>query len=96
VNVTPVTDISACPFGDIEDAVALKTNLFGSDLILFVLGRNLGPVYDGMAKHFAVSITIVGGCDATPQFQFNIPDLLGHVVTGMRTATPDFRLEASK
>ena len=68
LSVTPVkgrlsdfvNDTSACPYGDVEDAVALKLG----DFVLLVLGRDLGPLYyNYLTKSgFYSSITIVGGC----------------------------------
>ena len=55
-----MNDTSACPYGDVEDAVALKLG----DFVLLVLGRDLGPLYyNYLTKSgFYSSITIVGGC----------------------------------
>jgi beta-lactam-binding protein with PASTA domain len=54
-----VADTSACPFGDVEDTVALKLGNF----VVAVFGRNLGPVYYNYITQsgFYSSITIVGG-----------------------------------
>ena len=55
-----VADTGACPFGDVEDTIALKLG----NLPLIVFGRNLGPLYYNflMRSEFYSSITIVGGC----------------------------------
>ncbi len=68
LSVTPVrgrlsdfvADTSACPFGDVEDTVALKLG----NLVVIVLGRNLGPLYFNYltSSGFYSSITIVDGC----------------------------------
>jgi hypothetical protein len=58
-----VNDVSACPFGDVQDAVALKLGNF----VLVVFARDLGPVYYNYITQsgFYSSITIVGGCGST-------------------------------
>ncbi len=57
-----VSDTSACPFGDVQDTVALKLGSF----TVLVFGRDLGPLYFNYltSSGFDTSITIVGGCGA--------------------------------
>ncbi len=59
-----VSDTSQCPFGDVQDTVALKLGNF----VLLVLGRDLGPLYFNYltSSGFYTTITIVGGCTVVP------------------------------
>ncbi len=68
LSVTPVKgrlsdfvgDTSACPYGDVQDTVALKLG----DFTLVVFGRNLGSLYYNYftKSGFYSEITIAGGC----------------------------------
>ena len=68
LSVTPVvgrlsdfvSDTSRCPFGNVQDTVALKLG----NIVLIVFGRNLGPLYYNYLTDsgFYSAITIVGGC----------------------------------
>lgn len=69
-NVTPVlgrlsdfvTDWAQCPYGDVEDTIALKLG----NLVVMVLGRNLGILWQFSDYPFTTSLTIMGGCGITP------------------------------
>jgi beta-lactam-binding protein with PASTA domain len=58
-----VSNVGACPFGDVEDAVALKLG----NITLVVFARDMGPIYYNYITKsgFYSSITIVGGCGAS-------------------------------
>ena len=76
-NVTPVKgrlsdfvkNWSECPFGNVEDTVALKLG----DLVVIVLGRNMGILWQYLDQHFTTSVTIIGGCGLTAQAEEESP-----------------------
>ncbi len=55
-----VSNVSACPLGDVQDTVALKLGNF----VVVVFGRNLGPIYYNYltSSGFYSTVSIVGGC----------------------------------
>lgn len=57
-----VSDVSQCPYGDVEETIALKLG----NTVVMVLGRNLGILWQMLEPSFTTSITIVGGCGITP------------------------------
>lgn len=57
-----VSDVSQCPYGDVEETIALKLG----DMVVLVMGRNLGVLWQMTKPSFTTSITIVGGCGITP------------------------------
>jgi|GEM_PF-1648892 len=80
-NVTPVRgrlsdfvkNWNECPFGNVEDTVALKLG----DLVVMVLGRNMGILWQYLDQRFTTSVTIVGGCGLTAQAEEAAPPAEG-------------------
>lgn len=57
-----VPDTSPCPYGDVEETIALKLG----NTVMIVLGRNLGALWQIQDPSFTTSIMIVGGCGIHP------------------------------